>query len=64
MPNVGMILDGGCGIGSFERRLRDLNIVELDINRNMLKEAHERTTAPLVTGDARILPYHPTRLVG
>lgn len=51
------ILDVGCGIGSIEERLPSLNIVGIDISREMLKEARKRSQKKFVQGNAKELPF-------
>lgn len=57
-------LDVGCGIGSLEERLREIEMVGLDIDHMMLREARNRTSDPLVAGDARTLPIAQNTLKG
>lgn len=52
------ILDIGCGIGSFEEMLPELNIVALDSSEEMLEEARRRSDKKFVLGDAENL-YFP-----
>ncbi len=51
------ILDAGCGIGSFEQKLIDLNITGLDSSEEMLKEARKRSDKTFVLGDAENLEF-------
>ncbi|MEK6936082.1 MAG: class I SAM-dependent methyltransferase [Nanoarchaeota archaeon] len=51
------ILDVGCGIGSFEQKLFDLNIIGLDSSAKMLKEARKRSNKTFVLGNAENLPF-------
>lgn len=51
------ILDVGCGIGSFEERLPELNITGLDSSPEMLEEAGKRSNKPFVLGDAEHLDF-------
>ena len=55
------ILDVGCGIGSFEQELQDLNIVGLDNSEEMLEEAKKRTRKSnkvFVLGNAENLDFN------
>lgn len=51
------ILDAGCGIGSFEQKLLDLNIIGLDSSVEMLKEARKQSNKAFVRGDAENLCF-------
>lgn len=51
------ILHVGCGIGSFEERLSELNIIGLDSLKEMLEEARKRSNKNFVLGDAENLPF-------
>jgi ubiquinone/menaquinone biosynthesis C-methylase UbiE len=51
------ILDVGCGIGSIESNLPQLDIVGLDNSENMLKAAKKRSKAEYVQGDAENLGF-------
>lgn len=51
------ILDIGCGIGPFEQKLRDFNIIGLDSSIEMLKEARKRSDKNFVLGDAEDLCF-------
>jgi ubiquinone/menaquinone biosynthesis C-methylase UbiE len=51
------ILDVGCGIGSIEERLADLNIVGLESSPQMLEEARRRSTKTFVGGNAYTMPF-------
>jgi len=51
------ILDIGCGIGQFEQKLQDLNVIGLDISEEMLKEARKRSSKTFVLGDAENLNF-------
>ncbi len=51
------ILDIGCGIGQFEQRLSELNIVGLDSSGEMLEEARKRSDGVFVIGDAENLEF-------
>ncbi len=51
------ILDIGCGIGSFEQRLRALHIVGLDGSKEMLEEARKRSNKAFVLGNAENLGF-------
>ena len=52
-----MILDIGCGIGSFEEVLSELNITGLDSSGEMLEEAGRRRDKKFVLGDAENLEF-------
>jgi ubiquinone/menaquinone biosynthesis C-methylase UbiE len=51
------ILDIGCGIGSFEEMLPELNIIGLDSSKEMLEEARRRSDKKFVLGDAENLDF-------
>lgn len=51
------ILDIGCGIGSFEQKLKDLNITGLDTSEEMLEEARKRSGKVFVLGNAESLDF-------
>jgi len=51
------ILDVGCGIGSFEQKLQNLNIIGLDSSGEMLKEVRKRSDKTFVLGNAENLPF-------
>lgn len=51
------ILDVGCGIGSIEERLPDLNIVGLERSEEMLREARRRSDKTFIYGDAYSMPF-------
>lgn len=51
------ILDVGCGIGSIEERLPDLNITGVDSSQAMLKEARTRSNKRFIRGKAEDLPF-------
>jgi len=51
------ILDIGCGIGSFEQKLSELDITGLDISEEMLTEAKKRSEKYFVLGDAENLKF-------
>lgn len=51
------ILDIGCGIGSFEQNLPDLNIIGLDVSEEMLEEARKRSDKIFVQGNAEQLEF-------
>lgn len=57
LKDCGRILDVGCGIGSFERQLQDLNIVGLDSSAEMLEEARKSSDKEFVLGDAEKLEF-------
>ncbi|MFI5323492.1 MAG: class I SAM-dependent methyltransferase [Thermodesulfobacteriota bacterium] len=49
------ILDIGCGIGTFEQSLPDMNITGLGISEEMIKEAAKRCDRAFVLGDVENL---------
>jgi len=51
------ILDIGCGIGSFEEMLPELNIIGLDSSKEALEEAGKRSDKKFVLGDAENLDF-------
>lgn len=51
------ILDVGCGIGFFEQRLQDLNVIGLDSSEEMLAEAKKQSNKTFVLGDAENLVF-------
>jgi ubiquinone/menaquinone biosynthesis C-methylase UbiE len=51
------ILDVGCGIGSFEQHLPNLNITGLDISEDMLQEARVRSEKDFVQGNAEQMEF-------
>ena len=51
------ILDIGCGIGSFEQRLQNLNITGLDSSEEMLEEARKGSNKTFVLGNAESLNF-------
>ncbi len=53
-----IILDVGCGIGSFEQHLPKLNIIGLDISEEMLVEARKRSDKTFIQSDATALEFH------
>jgi ubiquinone/menaquinone biosynthesis C-methylase UbiE len=52
-----MILDIGCGIGSFEEMLPELNITGLDSSEETLEEARRRSDKKFALGDAENLDF-------
>jgi ubiquinone/menaquinone biosynthesis C-methylase UbiE len=50
------ILDVGCGIGSFEERFPDHELVGVDRSEAMIQAARDRVSAQFVLGDATALP--------
>lgn len=58
------ILDIGCGIGSFEQKLPELNITGLDISEEMLKEARKRSDKEFVLGNAENLDFDDSSFDG
>ena len=57
LKGCGRILDIGCGIGTFEQRLPDLNIAGLDISEEMISEAAKRCDNDFVLGNAEDLGF-------
>lgn len=57
LKDCGEILDVGCGIGTFERELSDLNITGLDISEEMIEEARKRSDKQFVRGNAESLEF-------
>jgi ubiquinone/menaquinone biosynthesis C-methylase UbiE len=57
LRNCRTILDVGCGIGSFEHNLPNLNIIGIDHAKEMLHEAKRRSDKDLVLGDTRYLGF-------
>lgn len=59
IPNVGSILEVGCGSGHFTRWLNELGMrtVGIDLSFPMLFEAKKMDTIDLVQGDALKLPF-------
>lgn len=51
------ILDVGCGIGTFEERLPELNIIGVDMSKEMIETARARTTNLYCLADATRLPF-------
>jgi len=57
-PNVGFILDDGCGDGHFIARLQEKKVVGLDLSIIRLKRARKLAReASLVRGDSQNLPF-------
>jgi ubiquinone/menaquinone biosynthesis C-methylase UbiE len=52
-----MVLDIGCGIGSFEEMLPELNITGLDSSEEMLEEARRWSDKKFALGDAENLDF-------
>ena len=61
LRNYGIILDVGCGIGSFEKNLQNLNIIGLDISEEMLKEARKRSDKTFVQGNVEELQFNDSK---
>lgn len=57
LRNCQVTLDIGCGIGSFEQNLPGLNIIGLDISKEMLDEARKRSNSAFILGSAECLPF-------
>ena len=51
------ILDVGCGIGSIEERLSDLEIIGIDRSKEMLIEAKRRSSKEFLQADAQHIPF-------
>jgi len=51
------ILDVGCGIGAFEQRLPELNIIGIDTDEEMIETARARTPNTYCLVDAKRLPF-------
>jgi len=58
------ILDIGCGIGSFEQKLDELNITGLDISEEMLTEAKRRSDKYFVLGNAENINFEDSSFDG
>ena len=56
---TGRVLDAGCGAGRDLESLRSrgLKPIGVDLSTGLLREAQRRTTAPLIQGDLRRLPF-------
>jgi len=57
LRNCEQILDVGCGIGSFEQYLPNLNITGLDSSKEMLEEARKRSDKTFILGNAEDLKF-------
>lgn len=57
LEGCGRILDVGCGIGTFELELPDMNITGLDISEEMISEARRRCGSVFVLGNAEELVF-------
>jgi len=59
LPKSAKIIDIGCGNGRhlIEAKKRGLDVIGLDISRNLLKIAKRKTCVPLVLGNALALPF-------
>lgn len=57
LEGCGRILDVGCGIGTFEQELSDMNITGLDISEEMISEARRRCGSVFVLGNAEELVF-------
>ena len=51
------ILDVGCGIGTFEQRLSELNIIGVDMSKEMIETARATTPNTYCLVDAKRLPF-------
>lgn len=58
------ILDIGCGIGSFEEKLTELDITGLDISEEMIIEARKRSDKKFVLGNAENLEFDDSSFDG
>ncbi len=54
------ILDVGCGIGTFEQRLPELDIIGVDRDKEMIETARARTPNTYCLADAGRLPFRDT----
>ncbi len=57
LRNCEQILDVGCGIGSFEQYLPNLNIIGLDSSKEMLEEARKGSDKTFILGNAEDLKF-------
>ena len=57
LRNYRKILDVGCGLGSFEQNLPTLNIIGLDVSREILEKARKRSDKTFVQGKAEKLQF-------
>ncbi|MEW6748947.1 MAG: class I SAM-dependent methyltransferase [Candidatus Micrarchaeota archaeon] len=57
LAGCGKILDIGCGIGSIEERLPDLDITGLESSGKMIEEARRRSDKTFIRGDAYSMPF-------
>lgn len=57
LRNYRKILDVGCGLGSFEQNLPSLNIIGLDISKEILEKARKRSDKTFVQGKAEELQF-------
>jgi ubiquinone/menaquinone biosynthesis C-methylase UbiE len=57
LSKYGKILDVGCGIGSFEKNLPNLNIIGLDVSEEMLEEARKRSDKTFIQGNVEELQF-------
>jgi len=57
LRNYGKILDVGCGLGSFEQNLPTLNIIGLDISKEILEKASKRSDKTFVQGKSGELQF-------
>ncbi len=57
LKKYGKILDVGCGLGSFEQNLPTLNIIGLDVSREILEKARKRSDKTFVQGKAEKLQF-------
>lgn len=58
--NPAAILDLGCGSGRYLSLTKNMNVVGIDVSRNMLMQA-KKHGADLVQGDIHHLPFRPSR---
>jgi len=57
LRNCERILDVGCGIGSFEQNLPNLDIIGFDVSEEMLEEARKRSDKAFIRGNAEHLKF-------
>src|SRR3990167_9773866 len=58
------ILDIGCGIGSFEQKLSELDITGLDISEEMIIEARKRSDKKFVAGNSENMEFNDSSFDG
>ncbi len=57
LKNYWKILNVGCGIGSFEQNLPSLNIIGLDVSKEMLEKARKRGDRTFIQGNTKYLEF-------